>query len=595
MLKTGAAKEDITCLIDGVGMLGYGKAGNVVRGLLSPQYARSFVWQHRETVLAYSVIDICFVTDALKHAVLTNLQAQLPDVFHYETVMLTAQHTHSGAGGFGQHFFYNLPFDGFQEGVLTIYATGITKSIVEAYQNRTESEAVFSVGAFDDAAEIGINRSLHAYNQNADIREKRKPDEAAFAIDRTLSLLQFYTKNNTPIGSINWFGVHTTSLSNDNTLVSADNKGFAAHHAEAYFQTQQAGIEPPSKPIVCAFAQSTAGDVTPNFIYDSKKRWMRGKFENDAESAKFNGILQADLALSIYEKQQVAHQKIDKTLTKLTNESPQPVLDFIAYYLDWSKMEASAEFTPHGETGKRTAPSCLGIAFLEGTAEGPGAPRLLGTMTRYLTTFLKHYETRFLYRFSGKNRHELEAAAFAKYDAHDPKSIVLEMQNRRLLLAAPRKVALPRSADLHVRRMKEIDELGLAAQQNWLPHRFQIQLFILNDLAIVGMPCEVTTVAGERLRNTVAPILAARGVKHIVIQAYANGYAGYLTTYEEYLVQAYEGGHTPFGKWSLAACQTQVQAMATQLLLPKNERNTENTIALPTLLPDELVWKPKNK
>ncbi|MCP4199899.1 MAG: hypothetical protein GY762_22375, partial [Proteobacteria bacterium] len=30
----------------------------------------------------------------------------------------------------------------------------------------------------------------------------------------------------------------------------------------------------------------------------------------------------------------------------------------------------------------------------------------------------------------------------------------------------------------------------------------------------------------------------------------------YLTTFEEYQVQAYEGAHTVFGQWSLAAYRT---------------------------------------
>ena len=104
-LRVGAARQNITCTLAGVGMLGYGKAGNVVAGVLSPQYARAFVVSAPEGTVAYVCADICFVTDALKVAVMAQLAVALPEVFDYDNVMLAAQHTHSGAGGYGQHFF----------------------------------------------------------------------------------------------------------------------------------------------------------------------------------------------------------------------------------------------------------------------------------------------------------------------------------------------------------------------------------------------------------------------------------------------------------------------------------------------------------
>ena len=42
---------------------------------------------------------------------------------------------------------------------------------------------------------------------------------------------------------------------------------------------------------------------------------------------------------------------------------------------------------------------------------------------------------------------------------------------------------------------------------------------------------------------------------------YANAYSGYVTTFEEYQLQLYEGGHCLFGQWSLAALQTAFKRM----------------------------------
>src|SRR3954454_12149541 len=52
---------------------------------------------------------------------------------------------------------------------------------------------------------------------------------------------------------VKWFATHGTSLTNRNTLISGDNKGYAAWRWES---------EEPH--LVAAFAQSNAGDMSPN-------------------------------------------------------------------------------------------------------------------------------------------------------------------------------------------------------------------------------------------------------------------------------------------------------------------------------------------
>ena len=52
---------------------------------------------------------------------------------------------------------------------------------------------------------------------------------------------------------------------------------------------------------------------------------------------------------------------------------------------------------------------------------------------------------------------------------------------------------------------------------------------------------------------------------------------GYVTTYEEYQEQAYEGGHTIFGQWTLAAFQTQFSSLAREMLKPDSERTYDLT------------------
>ena len=65
----------------------------------------------------------------------------------------------------------------------------------------------------------------------------------------------------------------------------------------------------------------------------------------------------------------------------------------------------------------------------------------------------------------------------------------------------------------------------------------------------------------------------ALGVNTVQIAGYSNGYHGYLTTFEEYQVQAYEGAHTVFGQWTLAAYQTVLADLAAILMTSPADRD----------------------
>ena len=86
----------------------------------------------------------------------------------------------------------------------------------------------------------------------------------------------------------------------------------------------------------------------------------------------------------------------------------------------------------------------------------------------------------------------------------------------------------------------------------------------LGQLILLAIPAEVTTMAGRRLRDTVMRELGD-WAEHIVLAGYSNGYAGYITTPEEYGLQQYEGGHTLHGRWTLPAYQQIVSQLAQAL------------------------------
>jgi hypothetical protein len=73
---------------------------------------------------------------------------------------------------------------------------------------------------------------------------------------------------------------------------------------------------------------------------------------------------------------------------------------------------------------------------------------------------------------------------------------------------------------------------------------------------------------------------------------YANGYSGYVTTNEEYQVQMYEGGHTVFGEWTLAALQTKFYQLSKAMLKPKAERVVKHDDMPPDFTEDDLNQYP---
>ncbi|ADG79173.1 Neutral ceramidase OS=Tsukamurella paurometabola (strain ATCC 8368 / DSM / CCUG 35730 / CIP 100753 / JCM 10117 / KCTC 9821 / NBRC 16120 / NCIMB 702349 /NCTC 13040) OX=521096 GN=Tpau_2570 PE=3 SV=1 [Tsukamurella paurometabola] len=172
---------------------------------------------------------------------------------------------------------------------------------------------------------------------------------------------------------------------------------------------------------------------------------------------------------------------------------PQPaVLDHRLSHIDFGACR-----TAHGPTGR----AVLGAAFAAGTTDGIGS------------------------------------AAF-RQGLGNPIGILSRALYRRFpALAArqaPKEMLLP------------VGALG------WVQERLPVQLIRIGDLYLVCLPVEVTVTAGARLRTAVATELGVLA-SAVLIQGYANGYAHYLTTAEEYDAQRYEAGSTIFGRNQLAA------------------------------------------
>ena len=81
----------------------------------------------------------------------------------------------------------------------------------------------------------------------------------------------------------------------------------------------------------------------------------------------------------------------------------------------------------------------------------------------------------------------------------------------------------------------------------------------------------------ELFRQAVADVLQNGDVKEVIIAPYANAYMGYVTTRQEYKVQAYEGGHTLFGQWELDALRMKYTEISREMLKPTALRHLDRT------------------
>lgn len=542
----GASKREIRFDGAGVGMMGYGRAGNVIRGHATPLYARAFCFADRGgTPVFFAQAEICMIFAEVKSAVLAHLHTvHGPGVFDDDNVMITSQHTHSAPGGFSHFPFYNFSVPGFRPKIFNAIVESLAGALLTAWQSREAARLTFTHGDFPDDVDVAFNRSLDAYNRNPDVA-KRSNRETHLAIERTMWLLKAEALDGRTIGQINWFGVHPTSIGNRNTLVSYDNKGYAAEAVE-----QALGGD-----AVAIFAQQFAGDVSPNAQGAGKKGWPKGRYKDEHESARYNGRLQSDHALRL-----LAATTDAQTLRG-------GIVDAAILRSDFSEIECDPDLTG-GRIGERTSAPCHGLAFFGGSPiDGPGAPKPVLMLLDVLARVRHRREDRRTRRAGGEER----AAFEAQSQAQAPKRIVSESAAGRLLgMTDVQK--LPGALDPILQEMQRQQRAGALDEKPWVPSVLPLQYLRIGELALIGFPGEITTQAGRELRALCAELLAPAGVRHVIVASYANAYFGYCTTHAEYQEQQYEGGHTTFGNRTHDAFRTEYRRLLRECLKPATQR-----------------------
>jgi len=560
MLEVGTGKAEITAFYKDVGMMGYGMTHQKVEAIETPLYCRAFVFNDTNTgkKIAFVNVEICFITIAIKKSVIDRLKKESPkSTFDFDNVMLTAQHTHSGPGGYSHYALFNFSIPGFVPEIFNVIVKGITNSIIEADNNLKSAKLKLGSGIFDPEINVAFNRSMDAYNSNPDV-EKLKNKDWHLALDRDMDLLQINSEKDEPIGLINWFGVHTTSIGSDHRKICYDNKGYASTFFEEDTKIK-------NKDFLAVFAQAPCADVMPNFVWEEKRNRMRGKFPDDYESAKYNGKLQFEKAKEISQS-----LKDDECLNDTS-------IDYGLMYVDFSNVEIDDEFISESIKSKNKKPTtssaCMGVAFFKGTVDGRG---ISDSLANFASTIIKARKSTELFKNIFRSKKDCEKMEH-KYNAQGVKDILIETGERRVLGTRNLNKLGPLSMiDKTMETMKEQYLNGSLDRNSWTPQVLPLQFFIIGKIAIIGIPGETSVVSGRRFKKLLSEILKKRGITKVILSPLANCYSGYITTYEEYQCQLYEGGHTVFGEWTQAAYSTKLKYMANEMLKDESERNFDS-------------------
>ncbi len=553
MYQAGWGKKSIDIRPRGYAMQGYAMWHHRARGQQSTLYARALVIaDDKSNALLFCCLDMGYVTHAMRAGLCERLKTELGANFREELLVLTCTHTHSGPGGCTQDALYNVVTPGFVPEHLQQVIDAGTAAILQAWSRLAPTELGLQAGTFNNSVPVAWNRSLRAYNRNPDVVARRH-SETHLALNRQMQALGLRQQGELK-SLLSFFGVHATCVGSGLKNHDGDNKGYAALHAEQRLQSTG------SPDAVAIFAQATAGDVSPH--YHGPGEWarrskMKGKAEY--EYARRNGTLQSDLALAM--------------LGKKNEEPVSGHIDGVLSYVDFTQQQADSRFCD-GHENAFTSEPCHGVSFFTGTpVDGRGMPMILGVVARKISRGLRKY------RLSRMDTYSPEDRAYYQrlYAAQGPKDILLEAGRKQVLGHKIDELPLPDFADPLVKELKRQARQGAIRKSALVPTVLPLQIVRIGQLALVCCPGEFTTTAGQRLIKTVQEELQASGIRHVLICTYCNEYMGYVTTQEEYQEQAYEGGHTIFGQWTLAAFQTRFAELARELGKAEAKRTHDKT------------------
>lgn len=490
-------------------------------GLRQRIYSRAFIIADpREPggTFIYLVLDAQSGDTAVRHGILQGLAALGGEYARYgeHNVALTGTHSHSGPGAWMNYLLPQIPSKGFDKQSYQALVDGALLSIQRAHESLAPGRLSF--GSID-IKNANINRSPFAYDANPEEEKARYSSN----VEKNLTLLRFDRESdNKTTGILTFFPVHGTSLYNNNTLITGDNKGVAAWLFERSVRSDTRFADG----FVAGFSQSSVGDTSPNTLgawcedgsgeqcrYEDstcggRTELCRGRgpyFRENDEGAKscFEiGRLQYAAAKDLYDQMDF---------------NPIPIIGSsnVASFHVYQNLSGYIFESPFDSRTLTTCSAALGFSFAAGTTDGPGKFDFTQNSTGPADSNPVWYAARAFVHRPSKEQQACQA----------PKDVLLDVGS-------------------------------VMEPYPWTPNIVDIQVLRVGQLLIIVSASEATTMSGRRWKEAIAR--SAQDALSIadplvVLGAPANSYAHYITTEEEYTVQRYEAASTLYGPHTLAA------------------------------------------
>jgi neutral ceramidase len=571
----------------------------VPNGIHTRPFARAFDIESpcNNTRVMFVSVDMMGISGLLHQEVMKRIAADstLSAFYDMHNVMLSAIHTHEVDGGFGLGVLPDLSGDlpavlnnvlvyaestvisnpTYDDDNFNAIVNGIVQAIRRAHANlQAHADTAGITLAVSQLLNANTNRDPPAYQQDSPSERAQYTDTNGHEVpvDKRFLQLNFVRSNGTPVGVLNWFAVHPTAMGNHALLMSSDNKGYASLGFERLMGTQYVpdadGTATGVDNFVAGFAQTDEGNSIPDlFVFDKDLNGNDGSGQGVPYQFRLGtddpyNFNQTGYELGEREATAVSGTKqLAEALTDFTKGTAiSGPVDYRFFYADLSADLITDPVVLSGLTfadepadlytpTKTTCTSGYGISQFAGGANAPdfgaaGYACNADAPSPYLDQVRNGYGgiyngTGYVVAEQDDTPVEIPFNSVAVYSAATP----LLCQATQLQTGYGCQAEKP---------------VTTAANTNPVP----IQIFRVGNLAILGVPLEVTAMSGRRLRKTVLDALSPAGVDTVVIAGLSNDYHEYMATREEYSAQMYEGASTIFGPWQLGAIQQESRKLA---------------------------------
>jgi neutral ceramidase len=504
----GSGIYDITGPAGEIVMQGFAVSSQTSAGIHTRLRSRAFVIGDGDKRIVFVSADLGMLFQMVKVKVCEKIAHDpvLSQFYDEKNILLSATHTHNGPGGYSGYFLYDTTVQGFVWKNFNAIVDGIYKSIKYAHNNLKPGKIFINQGTIEGC---GGNRAVPAYNNNP-VAERAQYSSNT---DKTMTLIKFVALDGEEIGTLNWYAVHPDSIGPDNHLISGDNKGWASY----LFEKDKGTNYQASKTFVAAFAQTSAGDVTPNIGYGQAPKYVTFAQNPSLKNAVLKQYNEA------------------KYLYNNATEELSGSVDFRHEWVDMRTLYVEAADTT-------TCAAAMGASFSAGSPYDNPSPTPLfpnGTTVDSLNWNNNAAQTVLNSLLGG-------IFAFAWPATSDPAYKACQ---------AEKPVLIPTG----------IAHLNINGP-TMTPQIVPLQVLKIGNLAIAGVPAEVTTMSGRRIVKTLMATLSSAGVNYSVVAALANTYTSYLATREEYAMQWYEGACTQFGPNELSAFQQEYTKLCNAII-----------------------------